>query len=179
MLIAEGYFYHIRNDYFTIANDNTLMANHENGSYRPHFFAIRDHRNKDIFWMVPVSSKFIKFQKVYQNQVKKYGKCTKIVLGNCSGKKAAFLIQNAFPITSDFFDHIHTNRGKPLSLHKSTSRLIKKHLKKNLNLYKHGVNLFFADIAVLYKLMEEHLNSKDVSGQRNRKSYWELTEHDS
>ena len=31
MIISEGYFYHINDDYFAIAADNTLMSNYENG----------------------------------------------------------------------------------------------------------------------------------------------------
>ena len=55
MVISEGYFYHINDSYFELANEDTLMSNYENGGYRPHYLAIRDSENADIFWMVPVS----------------------------------------------------------------------------------------------------------------------------
>ena len=80
-----------------------------------HFFNLHP-KNSAIFWMIPVSSRYAKFQCIYEKQVKKYGRCTKIVLGKCGGKDAAFLIQNAFPVTADYFDHIHTSQGKPLTL---------------------------------------------------------------
>lgn len=158
MIISEGYFYHISDSYFELANEDTLMSNYENGGYRPHYLAIRDSENADIFWMVPVSSRYSKFQGIYQKQVAKYGKCTKIVLGKCGGKDAAFLVQNAFPITSDYFDHIHTSQGKPLTLHESTSKLIVSCLQNNLRLNKRGIRLFFADIDRLYKLMLDHIS---------------------
>ena len=99
MIISEGYFYHISDSYFELVNEPTLMSNKENGGYRPHYLAIRDHHNPEIFWMVPVSSRYAKFQAIWQKQVDKYGRCTKIVLGKCGGWDAAYLIQNAFPIT--------------------------------------------------------------------------------
>ncbi len=99
-------------------------GNKEDGNYRPHYLAIQDSQNSGIYWMIPVSSKFEKYQNIYSHQVARYKKCTKIVLGKCGGRDAAFLIQNAFPTTADYFDHIHTSKGIPLSLHSSTAKLI-------------------------------------------------------
>jgi len=96
MLIAEGYFYHVKDSFFILANDSMLMSNYENGGYRPHFFAIRDIDNADIFWMVPVSSQYQKFSALYQKMSAKYGRCTKIVLGKCGGKDAAFFDTKCF-----------------------------------------------------------------------------------
>ena len=112
-----------------------------------------------FFWMVPVSSRFNKFRSVYQHHIERYGKCTKIVLGKCDGRNAAFLIQNAFPITPDFFDHVHTSNGKPLTLHGTTGRIIVECLKNNIRLHKCGINLFFADIDRIYQLMLTHLEN--------------------
>lgn len=30
MILSEGYFYHIKDDYFSTVNEETLMSNHEN-----------------------------------------------------------------------------------------------------------------------------------------------------
>lgn len=158
MIISEGYFYHIKDDYFTIANDNTLMSNYENGGYRPHYFAVRDSSNPDIFWMIPVSSQYNKYKNLHNKMVAKYKRCTKIVLGKCGGKDAAYLVQNAFPITSDYLDHIHTLNGGPLTLHTTTARTVVSCLNNNLLLHKRGIHLFFADIDRLFQLMTEHLN---------------------
>ncbi|MBR2188422.1 MAG: hypothetical protein IJ860_03280 [Eubacterium sp.] len=165
MLISEGYFYHISDAFFDLVNEDTLMSNYENGHYRPHFLAIKDADNSSIFWMIPVSSRYTKFQGIYDKQVKKYGRCTKIVLGKCGGKDAAFLIQNAFPVTSDYFDHIHTSQGKPLILHTGTAKTIVSNLNNNLKLHRRGVHLFFADIDKIYRLMEKHLKETDSSAQ--------------
>ena len=120
MLIAEGYFYHIRDEFFSFVQDRYLMANKEDDAYRPHYLAVQDSKNAAIYWMIPVSSKINKFRALYEHQKKKYGTCTKIVLGECGGRDAAFLIQNAFPVTPDYFDHVHTVNEAPVTLHTST-----------------------------------------------------------
>lgn len=107
--------------------------------------------------MVPVSSKY---QKIYNSQLKKYKKCTKIVLGKCGGWDAAFLIQNAFPTTADYLDHIHTSKGIPLKLHGGTAKLIADNRKNNLRLHKRGISLFYADIDRIYNIMVNKINSE-------------------
>lgn len=68
-------------------------------------------------------------------------------------------IQNAFPVIVDYFDHIHTSKGKPLSLHNTTAKLIADNLQYNLRLHKRGISLFYTDIDRIYKLMEEKLKT--------------------
>ncbi len=98
------------------------MANKEDGNYRPHYLAIQDSQNPGIYWMVPVK---------------------------CGGWDAAFLIQNAFPTTADYFDHIHTSKGIPLSLHSSTAKLIADNLSCNIRLHKRGIPLFYTETEML------------------------------
>ena len=62
MLIRDGYYYHIKDEFFLLVNDSTLMSNKENGGYRPHYLAVKDAENPSIFWMVPVSSKYDKYK---------------------------------------------------------------------------------------------------------------------
>lgn len=104
--------------------------------------------------------KYAKYQKIYNHQVEKYKKCTKIVLGKCGGWDAAFLIQNAFPTTADYFDHIHTSKGIPLTLHGGTAKLISDNLKNNLRLHKRGISLFYADIDRIYNIMVKKISDK-------------------
>ena len=156
MIVSAGYFYHISDSYFTDVQDITLMSNKENGAYRPHFLAIQDGQNPDIYWMIPVSSRYEKYEEIYNRIIGKFGRCTKIVLGKCGGKDAAFLIQNAFPITADYIDHIHTSQGVPLVLHTTTAKTIVTCLQDNLRLHQRGIKLFYSDIDRLYQLMTEH-----------------------
>lgn len=158
MNIQPGFYYHMNDNFFEEVQDSALMGNKENGNYRPHYLAVQDTANPNIYWMIPVSSKFQKYQKIYEKQMIRYGKCTKVVLGKCDGRDAAFLIQNAFPTISGYFDHIHTSKGQPLTLHSSTNKQIVSSLQYNLRLHKHGISLFYADIDRIYQLMEQKLN---------------------
>ena len=54
MQIQEGYVYHINDGYFEKVQDDKLMQNKENGTYRPTFFCMRDEKTS-LLWMVPMS----------------------------------------------------------------------------------------------------------------------------
>lgn len=56
MLIQEGYVYHINDSYFEKVQDDKLMQNKENGTYRPTFFCMRDEKTS-LLWMVPMSTR--------------------------------------------------------------------------------------------------------------------------
>ena len=161
MIIQEGYFYHIKDKFFSRVNDPSLMSNKENGGYRPHYFAVRDSRNQHIFWMVPVSSKYEKYKAFHDAQIAKYHKCTKVVLGKFAGADHAFLIQNAFPVTADYFDHIHIRFNSPATISESTGKEIIQCLKSNLAMHKRGISLFFADIDRIYSEMEAELKNAE------------------
>lgn len=169
---AAGHYYHIKDQFFVDIQDTKLMSNKENGGYRPHYLAVQDSQNPDVYWMIPVSSRFSKYQEIYTKQIARYKKCSKIVLGKCGGWDAAYLIQNAFPITADYFDHVHTSQGKPLTLHTSTSRLIIKNLNSNLRLHKRGIELFYTNIDDIYNQMLEHLSAlkEDTQDEDNQEN---------
>ena len=42
MKYNEGYVYHIKDSYFTKANDDKLMENKESGKYRPTYYCFKD-----------------------------------------------------------------------------------------------------------------------------------------
>ena len=69
-------------------------------------------------------------------------------MGKCDGKDAAYLIQNAFPVTADFFDHIHISNGVPLTVHEGTGKTIVKNLKNNLRLKSKALIFSFQTLVV-------------------------------
>ena len=98
MEVKQGYSYHIKDCFFSDVSDSSLMSNKENGNYRPHYYAIEDSKNKDIFWMIPISSKVEKYKRIVASKIKRNGKCSTILIGIFTGEEKAFLIQNAFPV---------------------------------------------------------------------------------
>lgn len=114
MSIKEGYVYHIKDSYFDRVQEKGLMQNKENGKYRPTFFCVRDTKEQELLWMVPLSTRYEKYQSIYNKQVKKYDECITIVLSEYDGERAAFLLQNMFPVTEKYLDHLHTRNNNPV-----------------------------------------------------------------
>ena len=150
----EGYVYHIKDEYFTKVKDPNLMQNKENGNYRPTFYCIRDERTS-LLWLVPLSSRVEKFQTIYDRQMAKYGNCLTIVMGEYDGKQAAFLLQNMFPITEKYLDHIHTRNNNPVPVRYSIQTEIRTKMKRILQLHSRGKKIVFPDISRLERLMLE------------------------
>ena len=154
MEIKEGYVYHIKNEFFDLVNDGMLMKNHEGSSTRPHYFCLKNEDN-GIIWFIPMSSKVDKYKAIAENKVKKYKKCDTIVVGNYRGKEHAFLIQNMFPITESYIDHIDTVKGKAIQVASETRREIISKVEKIFKLKENGINLIFPDIDGIRKFLLE------------------------
>ncbi len=158
MIIEEGYVYHIKNEYFEFVKDEKLMTNHEGDSTRPNYFCIKIN-DENVMWFVPMSSKVEKYKKIIQNKMKKYKKCDTIVIGNYRGREHAFLIQNMFPITEKYIDHIDTIEGKALKVPSETRRDIERKVEKVLLLKEKGINLIFPNVdKITEKLLKELKN---------------------
>ena len=128
------------------------MQNKENGQYRPTYFCIKDDTTS-LLWVVPMSSRYEKYYQIAEKQKAKYGNSLGIVLGEYDGKKAAFLVQNMFPITENYLDHIHTRNGNPVPVKHSLQEKIKSHVQKVKLLLSKGKKVVFPDIPRLEKLM--------------------------
>jgi hypothetical protein len=94
MEIKTGYLYHIKDEFFKVVKDKSLMTNHELGKKRPTYFTIKD---GDILWFIPLSSKVQKYKKIIDYKIKKYGRCDSIIIRKILGEDSVILIQNAFP----------------------------------------------------------------------------------
>ena len=156
----EGYVYHIKHEYFIKANDPNLMQNKENGNYRPTFYCMRDEKTA-LLWLVPLSSRIEKFQAIYDKQIEKYGNCLTIVMGEYDGKQAAFLLQNMFPITEKYLDHIHTRNNNPVPVKYSIQTEISTKMKRILQLHARGKKIVFPNISKLEHLMLEEATSAE------------------
>ena len=142
MEIKLGYSYHLKDEFFLLVIDRYLMKNKENGAYRPHYYAVKDLSNENIHWMIPISSRFEKYEKIVDRKIQKVGRCDTIVLGKFSGRKCAFLIQNAFPVHTKFISHIHTVGNSPVKVHDKLSKEIDKKMKACIALNKKGNKVF-------------------------------------
>ena len=57
MEVQRGYSYHIKDEFFDLVKDKYLMSNKENENYRPHFYAVQDRKNPELYWMIPITGK--------------------------------------------------------------------------------------------------------------------------
>jgi hypothetical protein len=158
MKIQTGYIYHIKDEFFDKINNNGLMINHENGHSRPTYFTIKD---KEILWFIPLSSKVSKYQNIVNKKIKKYGKCSSIMIREIANEKSVILLQNAFPTLEKYIDHPHIVDGKPLKVIDTLRDEILDNFKYLIALKKEGTNLFFADIDKIKQQMIEESNNKD------------------
>ena len=71
-----------------------------------------------------------KYKRLQEQKIQKNGICDTIVIGKYKGKKSAFLIQNIFPITEKYIDHIDTVRDKAVPVVKGTQEEISKKVNK-------------------------------------------------
>lgn len=157
MKFQEGYVYHIRDEYFSKAQDDKLMQNKENGTYRPTFLCLRDTGNEGLLWMVPMSTRVEKFQAICDKQRAKYGKCLTIVIGEFDGRNAAFLLQNMFPVTEKYLDHIHTRNGNPVPVKYTIAQEVRSNMQRLRQLINRGQKVVFPDVKRLEKLMLSEL----------------------
>ena len=70
MNIRKGYVYHIKDEYFELVKDKTLMINHEDGKSRPTYFCIKN-ENTNILWFIPMSSKVEKYRLIRNKKIEK------------------------------------------------------------------------------------------------------------
>ena len=131
MILETGYVYHIKNEYFEYVKDDKLMKNHENGNSRPTYFCIKN-KNNPILWFVPMSSKIEKYKRIQDKKIKKNGVCDTIVIGKYRKRDTVFLIQNIFPITKKYIDHIDITRDKEITVVERNSKRNIKQSKKNI-----------------------------------------------
>ena len=161
MKLEVGYVYHIKEEYFKVVKDSKLMVNHEGNNTRPNYFCIKK-EDSDLLWFIPMSSKIEKYKKIINDKITKYGKCDTIVIGNYRNREQAFLIQNIFPITEKYIDHIDTANGKAIQVASETRREIVEKVKLIFKLKDRGINLIFPNVDEISKQLERELEQEDL-----------------
>lgn len=162
MFLETGYVYHIKDEYFDFVKDEKLMRNHENGNSRPTYFCIKN-KDSEVLWFIPMSSKLEKYKRLQEQKIQKNGVCDTLVIGKYRGKNSVFLIQNIFPITEKYIDHIDTVRDCAVPVVKGTQSEISKKVNRIFKLKERGINLIFPDVDRIVKLLLEEIenNSKN------------------
>ena len=125
------------------------MGNKEedsNGKHgRPCFYCFKA---EDYFWMIPISSKVEKYQRLYDEKVIKYPNYDGIRFGYVNGQRRAFLLQNICPVTSKYIDCEYKieNNTQSVSINPNLSRELNGIARKIIRLYKRGTKIVLTDL---------------------------------
>ena len=158
MVIEDGKFYFIKDEFFDVFKDYGLMENKDWGTKRPCYFCFRDRKNKEIIWFVPISTKYEKYKKIYDNKKLKSGNRPgyNFVFGNVLGKKAVFLIQNIFPTTEKYIEEKYTNSNKDVEIPTVVKDEIIRTSLRVVRLAEGGTNIPFYDIIEMKNILLEN-----------------------
>lgn len=146
--MITGHFYFLKPEYTQQFANPKFMNNNEHN--RPYFCVFTE--DSRIFWLVPISSKVDKFERIYNNKVERYGKCDTIDLCHILGRKKAVLIQNMCPVTQEFIlNEYNDPHGKPVQFCEKVRKRITHKAKKVLVLHHKGIDLLFGDVLKIKK----------------------------
>lgn len=160
MLIEEGKFYFLKDEFLEMFKNYPLMLNKENGNKRPCYFCFYDKNDKNIIWFVPISSKVNKYKKIYDDKIKTRKKVYNFVFGSVLGKERVFLIQNIFPTTIEFIQEKYVSKNQDVKVTNALKNEIIKKAVLVIKLAKQGINIPFYDIIEMKKILLKENNYK-------------------
>ena len=154
--MKKGNFYLVKNEYCTKYQKYGVMCN-KNDSYeeslhnRPCYYAFPDEEVPNIYWMIPISSKTQKYEKLLQKKLEKYEDYDGLEFGYVRGRKAAFLIQNICPVTKEYIveEYIDCNTGKPVDIPNDLKRKLNAKIRKCIRFAKRGTLITKTDIIAI------------------------------
>lgn len=153
MVIEDGKFYFIKDEFFDLFKDYGLMVNKENGNKRPCYFCFRDKFNKEIIWFVPISTKYEKYKKIYEYKRQKQHRVYNFVFGEVVGKKAVFLIQNIFPTTEEYVLEKYTTENKDVEIALNVRNKVIAYSRQVIMKAEQGINIPFYNILEMEKIL--------------------------
>jgi len=139
-LITKSGFYVIKDEFFDIVNDSFLKDNKEGN--RPHYYCFEDEIT-GIYWMIPLSSRVEKYQKIINKVVLKRKVCDILMIAKLDDDRTSvFLIQDMFPVIEQYIEREYTIAGNHLVLtSEHTVIQLERKARKVLKLIKNGVKL--------------------------------------
>ena len=160
MVIEDGKFYFIKDEFFEIFNEYKLMGNKESGTKRPCYFCFRDKFNKEIIWFVPISTKYEKYKSIYNYKKQKQHRVYNFVFGEVVGKKSVFLIQNLFPTTEKYILEKYTTGNKDVEIALNVKNKVIAYARQVIMMAERGINIPFYDIIEMKNILLANRKTK-------------------
>ncbi len=160
--MAQAQLYFLSDQYYLDFPDDRLMKNKDMIDGVPHsrpcFFAFPDSKIPEIYWIVPISSKYEKFKQIEEKKIQKYGKCNTIRFGTVLGRRTAFLIQNMCPATEKYLTAYIDKNNQPIRIDDRIAADVVKNAREVLGMAKRGTKVIFPDVFQIYRGLEQQLN---------------------
>lgn len=159
--MAKAQLYFLSDQYYLDFPDDKLMKNKYMIEGVPHnrpcFFAFPDSKNLDIYWIIPISSRYEKFKRIEQEKIKKYGRCNTIRFGTVLGRNTAFLIQNMCPATEKYLTAYIDKNNQPIRIDNRVVTDVVKNARNVLAMAKRGEKVIFPDVFKIYDSLNQQL----------------------
>lgn len=172
--MQKGNFYFLSDQYFVDFPDEYLMRNKESvtgaPAGRPCYYSFLD-ASTNIYWLIPFSSKYPKFQAIHDKKVAKYKHCDTIVMGEILGYKKAFLIQNMCPVTPKYIISEYIHNSVPVTIPANLQAELDSKAARVLALVRQGKPLIFPNVlAIEQQLIAElaqHTPAPVIAGDKS------------
>ncbi|WP_315274067.1 type III toxin-antitoxin system CptIN family toxin [Selenomonas sputigena] len=149
-------FYIIKEQFFTDMSDPFLKGNKQGN--RPHYYCFQDER-EGIYWMIPLSSKVEKFQRIIYKKHQQGKPCDTLhILKLDDSHESVFLLQDMFPVDDSYIERKYTIAGNHLMLTSEHEiKILEKKARKVLKLIRHGVKFLPTqpDVMRIYRILCE------------------------
>ena len=155
MVIENGKFYFLKDEFFDVFKDLKLMLNKDYGTKRPCYLCFKDSENENIIWFVPISSKVEKYRKIYKKKVKTRKQVYNFVFGKVLDRGTVFLIQNIFPTTTIFIENKYINNKKDVEISNNLKEKVIQTSRKVIEMANNGIKIPFYDITKMKKILIE------------------------
>lgn len=107
MKLKTFYFYTLKDSFFTDFPDPNLKQNKQ--QKRPFYICYQD--SKGLFWAIPCTSQFEKYNKMIEKAEMNHKAADKWHRINLAGKDNILLIQDIIPITENYIQKPFTKNG--------------------------------------------------------------------
>ena len=162
--MVQAQLFFLSDQYYLDFPDDKLMKNKDMIDGVPHnrpcFFAFSDSKVPEIYWIVPISSKYEKYKKIEELKIQKYGKCNTIRFGTVLGRHTAFLIQNMCPATEKYLTAYIDKNNQPIRIDDRIAADVVKNAREVLSLAKRGAKVIFPDVFKIYSALEQELSAE-------------------
>ena len=147
--METGYFYFIKDEYYEKFSSYGVMKNKiaisTEQHRRPCYYCFE---SDGFYWMIPISSRVEKYERIYQSKKEKNAKYDGIIFGYVNGKRRAFLVQNIIPVTDKYIDEQYTiNKGNTkVTVNSRISKLLNASARRVIRLHKKGIKITLTDL---------------------------------